>query len=326
MASTILVTGGAGYIGSHMVRHLCDAGETVVVVDDLSSGHAKAVDARASFYVCAVNDAPRMKQLLGDHGVTDVVHFAARIRVEESVKDPARYYEGNLRTSLAFLESCIDAKVARFVFSSTAAVYGAPLVSPIPEDHVLSPLNPYGFTKFAFERALADFGAAYGLHSVALRYFNAAGANVEAGLRECHDPETHLIPLALEAARGTRSGFSIFGTDYDTKDGTCVRDYVHVMDLARAHECALRWMKTSQEPTNRFAAFNVGSGEGASVREVLACIERVTGHTVAATESPRRPGDPAVLVADISRAKRDLGWSPSRSSLETIIEDAWRAK
>lgn len=326
MGSTILVTGGAGYIGSHMVQQLCAAGETVVVVDDLSSGHAKAVDPRAAFYECSVSDAPRMVQLLGDHGVTDVVHFAARIRVEESVKNPALYYEHNLRTSLSFLDSCIQAQVERFVFSSTAAVYGIPEHSPIAEEHPCAPVNPYGFTKLAFERALSDFGAAYGLRSVALRYFNAAGANVEAGLRECHEPETHLIPLALRAVESADTGFSIFGTDYDTPDGTCIRDYVHVVDLAHAHELALRWMRKPEGTLRPFTAFNVGSGIGASVLEVLAAIERVTGQRVPAALAARRPGDPAVLVADISRAKRDLGWVPVHSSLDTIVADAFRAK
>jgi UDP-glucose-4-epimerase GalE len=307
----IVVTGGAGYIGSHTAALLCERGHDVVVVDDLSAGFRDAVAPGAKLVVAKVS-APEMRDAC--EGADAVVHFAGRIQVGESVIAPRKYWHENFVESLAALDAATDAKVGAFVFSSTAAVYGSPRTTPIPEEHPTVPINPYGATKLAFEGALGDYGRAYSVRWAALRYFNAAGTH--GGLRERHDPETHLVPLAVAAAKGG-APLRLFGSDWPTPDGTCIRDYVHVRDLAMAHVAAIEHLRGGGEP----GVFNLGSGTGASVREVIAAVERATGRTVPLVESPRREGDPAVLVASIDKARRVLGWAPA-IGLEEIVASA----
>lgn len=318
----VLVTGGAGYIGSHMVRTLVDRGHGVVVVDDLSSGHRDAVAPEAAFVEADVGDTTRMLDVLREHAVEAVLHFAGVIRVDESVTDPAKYWRGNVVASLALLEAVREAKVSSFVFSSTAAVYGDPVRVPIPEEHPTRPVNPYGDSKLTVERILASYGVAHGLRWAALRYFNAAGANAAAGLGERHDPESHLVPIILDVARGVREKVSLYGTDWPTPDGTCVRDYIHVCDLADAHLAALEHLARGGES----GAFNLGTGRGASVSEVVDIVREVTGKPITAVPAPRRAGDPPELVAGVERAARILGWRAQRSDLRTIIRDAWLAR
>jgi UDP-glucose 4-epimerase len=315
----VLVTGGCGYIGSHMVRALLRAGHEVVVLDDLSSGDAATVPSGVDLVVGDVRDRARVKPLLVDRGIGAICHFAARIQVGESMVHPRLYFRDNLGASIELLEAALDAKVSRFVLSSTAAVYGAPLKVPIDEDHPQSPINPYGETKLAIERILTRYAHAYGLESVALRYFNAAGGLPGLGLGERHEPETHLIPLVLDAASGKRPQITVFGNDYPTPDGTCVRDYVHVDDLAEAHVLALDYLVAG----GKSGAFNLGTGEGHSVLQVIDAVERATGRKVPVVLGPRRDGDPPVLVASPRRANEALGWLPKRSSLEEIVRDAW---
>jgi UDP-glucose 4-epimerase len=315
----VLVTGGAGYIGSHMALVLLRAGHDVVVVDDLSAGHRDAVPAGAVFVEASVADRARMGEVLRVHGIEAILHFAARIQVGESVIDPRRYYEGNVAASIALLDSALDAGVNRFVLSSTAAVYGDPVRVPIDEDHPTSPINPYGDTKLAIERMLGAYGRAYGLRWAALRYFNAAGADVEAGLDERHDPETHLVPLVVDVALGRRDAITVFGHDYDTPDGTCVRDYIHVLDLCDAHLVALEHLASGGEG----GAFNLGTGQGHSVAHVVDVVRRVSGREVRVVRGPRRAGDPPSLVASPERAARILGWRARRVLLEDIVRDLW---
>jgi UDP-glucose 4-epimerase len=314
----VLVTGGAGYIGSHMVRVLLRAGHAVTVLDDLSAGHADAVPAGTRLVQADVRAREVVLPLLETAKIDAIFHFASRIQVGESVRDPRLYYRDNLAAGVALLESALDAGVRRFVLSSTAAVYGDPIRVPIDEDHPTVPVNPYGDTKLMLERVLASYARAYGLGYVALRYFNASGADVAAGIGERHDPETHLIPLVLDAAQGKRE-LTVFGEDYATPDGTCVRDYVHVTDLAKAHLAALAYL----EGGGASGAFNLGTGQGHSVREVLACAEKITGRRVPYKVGVRREGDPPVLVASPERAKRVLGWVPERPRLDDIVADAW---
>lgn len=318
---TICVTGGAGYIGSHMVRALVREGHDVVVIDDLSSGHEDAlpVSPRVSFVRGDVRDRALVGQTLRARGVRAVFHFASRIQVGESVVKPRLYYKDNLMAAFELLESALDAGVMRFVLSSTAAVYGDPIRTPIDEDHPTKPVNPYGETKLAIERMLASYARAYGLRYAALRYFNAAGADASEGIGERHDPETHLVPIVLEAALGTRAHVTIYGDDYATPDGTCVRDYIHVSDLATAHLAALAHLDAGGES----GAFNLGTGVGASVREVIEMAKRVSGRAIRVETGPRREGDPPVLVASPARAERVLKWKATRSSLEEILRDAW---
>ncbi|HEY1955863.1 MAG TPA: UDP-glucose 4-epimerase GalE [Polyangiaceae bacterium] len=307
-----MVTGGAGYIGSHMSALLVERGHEVVVVDDLSGGHRDAVAPSARFVQAKTSD-PAMADACA--GADAVIHFAGRIQVGESVIDPRKYWNDNLVESLAALDAATRANVGAFVFSSTAAVYGNPDSAPIVEDHPTRPINPYGETKLAFEHALAGYGRAYGTRWAALRYFNAAGAF--GGLRERHAPESHLIPLAIAAAKGEGPPLRLFGTDWPTPDGTCIRDYVHVRDLALAHLAAIDHLRAGKES----GAFNVGSGTGATVREVLAAVGRAAGKPVPVVDSPRRAGDPAVLVASVEKAKRVLGWSPALG-LDAIVQSA----
>ena len=318
--SRLLVTGGAGYIGSHCLRALRRAGHDAVVFDDMRAGHAALVHDTALVEgdVCNAND---VSQVFEQHGPFDgVLHFAALLSVAESVAHPLRYYQNNVAGSATLLEAMLDHDVKAFVISSTAAVYGHPESQPIAETAPLAPINPYGASKLMVERMLADLEASHGLRWAALRYFNACGADAAGDLGECHDPETHLIPVALEATAGLRPQLSLFGTDYPTPDGTCVRDYIHVTDLADAHLRAIEALIEGRQ----VGARNLGTGRGHSNREVLAAIERVLGRPVPCEEAPRRPGDPPELVADATRFAREFGWEPRHSDLDTIVSSAWK--
>ena len=319
----VLVTGGAGYIGSHAVRELASAGHEVVVYDNLSAGHlqaaANALGGSGQLIEGDIRDTARLREALRSRGIDAVMHFAASLSVADSVRDPIGYYANNVTGALSVLEAMVAAGVLKFVFSSTAAVFGNPVQTPITEDHPTRPINTYGETKLAVERALAHFERAYGLRWVALRYFNAAGADPSGVLGEDHDPELHVIPRAIDAARGTGT-FQVFGEDYETPDGTCLRDYVHVTDLASAHMLALGALSDGAAST----VYNLGNGRPTSVRQVLDAVERVTGRSVPYTKGPRRSGDPAVLYASSDRIKRELGWQPRYEDIDTIVATAWR--
>lgn len=315
----ILVTGGAGYVGSHAVRELRAAGIPCVVLDNLSRGHREMV-ADIDLIVGDIGDAALVGRTIRDYGVTAVMHFAAYAYVGESVAEPLTYYGNNVAATVRLLGAMVEHDVKTFVFSSTCATYGVPETTPITESHPQRPINPYGATKLMVERILQDVDRAHGVRSVVFRYFNAAGADPSAAIGERHIPETHLIPLTLQAATGERDGVEIYGTDYPTPDGTCVRDYIHVTDLAQAHVLGLRYLQSG----GTSEAFNLGNGNGFSVLEVIHAVERVTGRSVKATTSPRRPGDPPALVGSATKARRVLGWTPRFDSLETIIDTAWR--
>ena len=316
--STVLVTGGAGYIGSHAVQALHAAGHMVVVFDNLSAGHAAAVG-DATLVEGDVRDTALVETTLRRHAVTAVMHFAALLSVGESVREPARYYDHNVRGSLSVLDAMLAAGVHRLVLSSSCAVYGDPVTTPIDEDHPTNPINAYGESKLVVERALGHYGHAYGLRTIALRYFNAAGADPEGKLGEDHDPEIHLIPRAIEAACGPAT-LQVFGDDYPTADGTCERDYVHVSDLATGHLRALEALETGAVTR----VYNLGTGRPHSVREVIRAVERVTGRPVPTEAAPRRAGDPAVLYASAGRIGRELGWRPTHVGLDEVVETAWR--
>ena len=321
---SVLVTGGAGYIGSHTVKALRATGADVVIYDNLCAGHrAAAKAAHAPLEEGDIRDHARVREVMQAHEVTAVMHFAAWLSVADSVKDPLGYYENNVGGALAVLRAAAECDVKHFVFSSTAATFGNPVETPITEAHPQRPINPYGETKLAIERALPHFETAYGIRSVVLRYFNASGADPEGVLGEDHHPEQHLIPRAIDAALG-RDRFAIFGLDYPTPDGTCLRDYVHVTDLAAAHMLALESLRAGGPS----ASYNLGNGRALSVRDVVESIERVTGLKVPAGEGPRRPGDPAVLYASSDRIKRELGWTPRYQDIDVIVETAfrWREK
>ena len=315
----ILVVGGCGYIGSHMVKHLMAMGHRVVVADNLSTGNRDAVPEEVLVEV-DIADEPALDRLFAREGIDAVLHFASFIQVGESVTAPAKYYENNVSATLTLLKAMVRAGVFRFIFSSTAAVYGTPVRVPIDEDHPKAPINPYGHSKWMVEQILRDFDRAYGLRSVSLRYFNAAGADPKGALGERHEPETHLIPLILQAASGRRPSITVYGENYDTPDGTCIRDYIHVEDLAKAHVCALDYLLAGR-PT---AAFNLGNGHGFSVREVIKAAEEVCGHAIPVAYGERREGDPARLVADSCLAHKVLGWTPELGDLQTIVADAWQ--
>lgn len=315
----ILVCGGAGYIGSHMVRRLLDEGFEVAVFDSFETGHREAVPDEVEVFEGNLRNPRDVENALESGAFDAVFHFAARIQVGESVTNPSLYYENNVGGTLNLLRAMVDRGIGRFVFSSSAAVYGTPVEIPIREDHPLAPINPYGWTKRMVEQVLADFWRAYGLSSVSLRYFNACGADPQGRAGESHDPETHLIPNILESAlSGSGEPVTVFGNDYPTPDGTCVRDYVHVCDLAEAHLEALGSMKAS--PGAR--AYNLGNGKGFSVKEVLSAAEKVLGRPIPCRIAPRREGDPAFLVADSTLAGCELGWRPRFASLEEIIRTA----
>lgn len=315
----LLVAGGAGYVGSHALRALRRAGHTAVVLDDLRAGRADFAG-DAPLVRADVADRARVGGALRRYGPFDgLLHFAASIQVSESVARPLDYYANNVGGSAALLQEAVRHGLRAVVFSSTAAVYGTPREQPIPESAPVTPENPYGATKAAVERMLADAEAAHGLRYAALRYFNACGADPEGGLGEIHEPETHLVPLALEAAAGLREGFKLFGTDWPTPDGTCIRDFVHVTDLADAHVLAVERLLEGAPS----GAWNLGTGRGRSVREVLRAVDEVVGLPVPVHAAPRRAGDPAELVADAARFRRDFGWEPRRSDLATILRTAW---
>ncbi|MDP1569026.1 MAG: UDP-glucose 4-epimerase GalE [Vicinamibacterales bacterium] len=316
--SRVLVTGGAGYIGSHAVQALGAAGHTVVVLDDLSQGHAEAVPG-VPLVRARTHDVDAVRRTLAEHRIDAVMHFAAWLAVGESVTDPSGYYHNNVTGSLSLLDAMAAEGVRHLVFSSTCAVYGEPERTPIDEDHPKAPINAYGETKLSVERALPHYARAYGLRFVALRYFNAAGCDPGGTLGEDHDPEIHIIPRAVDAALG-RGALRVFGDDYPTPDGTCLRDYVHVADLADAHLRAL----ASLEQGGESGAYNVGTGTPYSVRQVIDTVEAIVGQKVPWTLGPRREGDPAALFADGARIRARLGWAPQHSSLTDIVTHTWR--
>ncbi len=315
---TILVTGGAGYIGSQTAKALAQAGFTPVVLDNLSAGSADVVR-WGPLVVGAVNDSALLRKVMDEHRTVGVVHFAASTSVGESMTAPRKYFQNNLVSTLTLLDAMVDSGVRHIVFSSTAAVYGNPQHVPIQEDHPKAPINPYGEGKLFVERALHWYAQAYGLTYTALRYFNAAGADPDGETGERHDPETHLVPLVVQTALGKRPVLDVLGTDYPTRDGTAIRDYVHTADLADAHRLALQRLLGGGASD----VFNLGTGNGYTVREVIAAVEKVSGRTVPVRDAPRRAGDPPSLVADPRRAIHPLDWPPRHSDLETIVRTAW---
>jgi UDP-glucose-4-epimerase GalE len=313
----VLVTGGAGYVGSHSAKLLIESGHEVLIVDNMAEGHSAAIG-KADFVQADLLDRPRIAGLLNDRKIDAVMHFAAFAYVGVSVREPAVYYHNNIVGSLSLLDAMRDAGVNRIVFSSSCATYGIPDRVPITEDHPQNPISPYGFTKYVIEKALADYSHAYGLGYAALRYFNASGAAADGSIGEDHDPETHLIPLILQVALGQREYVELFGTDYPTPDGSCIRDYIHVDDLATAHVAALEKLEPGMK-----LKLNLGTGNGASVKEVVELCRKITGRPIATREVARREGDPPALVANASLAKRELGWQ-ARYSMPEIIESAWK--
>jgi len=314
----ILVVGGAGYIGSHMVKDLLDTGYGVITLDDLSTGHRELVTG-GEFIEGGLGDRVLLDNLFSSHTISAVMHFAAFSLVGESVENPLKYYRNNMAATAELLDSMIRHDVKRFIFSSTAAVYGEPVDIPITEAHPCNPTNPYGASKIAVERMLKDCDSAYGLKYISLRYFNASGADESGNIGERHHNETHLIPLILEVATGRRENIKIFGTHYPTPDGTCIRDYIHVSDLTRAHLLALETLMSGGDS----AVYNLGNNRGYSVREVIELARKVTGKPIPAIEADKRPGDPAVLIASSDKIKEALGWKPQYEDLETIIKTAW---
>jgi UDP-glucose 4-epimerase len=314
----ILVTGGAGYIGSVTVDDLRASGAKVVVLDNLSRGHKEAVAPDVNFYEGDIGDAELIKRICAENSIDAAMHFSAFTYVGESVEKPQMYYENNTERTRLLLDALLANGVNKFVFSSTAAVFGEPQYTPIDENHPQKPENPYGWSKFFVEQIMRDYDRAYGLKFVSLRYFNACGATETRG--EHHDPETHLIPLILQAAAGVRPHISIFGDDYPTRDGTAVRDYIHVSDLSQAHLLAVKHLQAGGD--SQFV--NLGNGQGFSVAEVIEATRRVTGRPIEAVTAPRRAGDPSTLIADSAKAKTLLGWKPQYADIESIIETAWR--
>ncbi len=319
--NAVLVVGGAGYIGSHMLKTLHRHGVHTVTLDNLVTGHRDAVR-YGDFIHGDLADRALLREILAGHAFDAVMHFASFIQVGESIAAPAEYYRNNFCNTQNLLDAMRERGVRRFIFSSTAAVYGEPRHTPIEENHPCAPLNPYGRSKWMVEQLLSDYGTAYDLQSISLRYFNAAGADPDGELGERHSPETHLIPLVLEAASGSRDHVAIFGDDYSTPDGTCIRDYVHVADLCEAHWLALQRLLRTRDA--RDEVFNLGNGNGYSVREVIDTAASVTGRDIAVRVSPRRAGDPARLVANAARARKLLAWEPQHTALHRIVSDAWQ--
>ena len=319
--STILVTGGAGYIGSHTVLALKKAGYEVLILDNLVYGHRDLVEKVLEVELIQgdTGDRQLLDNLFKSRNIAAVMHFSAYAYVGESVSNPAKYYRNNVIGTITLLEAMLAAEVKKFVFSSTCATYGVPEEVPIPEEHPQNPINPYGATKLMVERILSDFNEAYDFKSVRFRYFNAAGADPSGNLGEDHNPETHLIPLVLQTALGKRESISIFGTDYPTEDGTCVRDYIHVSDLADAHVLGLEYLLKGGES----AIFNLGNGNGFSVKEIIEAARLVTGKEIKAVECDRRPGDPPALIGSGAKARKILGWQPQYTSIKDIITHAW---
>jgi UDP-glucose 4-epimerase len=319
---TILVTGGAGYIGSHAVLALQRAGYSVIVLDNLEYGHRELVEdiLKVELVVGDISDRTILDKLFATHNIAAVIHLAAYIAVGESVSDPAKYYRNNVSGTLTLLEAMVAAEVTKIVFASTCSIFGMPKQVPMTEDHPQDPINPYATTKWMVERMLADFDRAYDLRSVVFRFFNASGANPEGLIGEDHNPETHLIPLVLLTALGKRSSISIFGTDYPTSDGTCLRDYIHVSDLANAHVLGLEYLLEG----GKSEVFNLGNGNGFSVREVIETATQVSGGDIKVVECDRRPGDPPILVGSSDKAREILGWYPQYPDLSKIVSDAWQ--
>ncbi|GHC05697.1 UDP-glucose 4-epimerase GalE [Thermomonas carbonis] len=315
----VLVTGGAGYIGSHACKALASAGYVPVAYDNLVHGHRWSVK-WGPLEQGDIADRTRLDDVLARYRPVAVMHFAAHAYVGESVTNPGKYYRNNVAGTLTLLEAMRDHAIDKLVFSSTCATYGVPQHLLLTEEHPQHPINPYGASKLMVERMLADFDAAHGLRSVCLRYFNAAGADPDGEIGECHDPETHLIPLVLDAASGKRADITVFGSDYDTPDGTCIRDYIHVGDLAGAHVLALQALEAGAAS----AAYNLGNGQGFSVRQVIDAAQRITGRAIPITIADRRAGDPPVLVGDATRIRDALGWSPRHADLDDMIASAWR--
>jgi UDP-glucose-4-epimerase GalE len=318
-AKSVLVTGGAGYIGAHACKALSQAGYTPITYDNLVYGHPEAVR-WGPLEKGDIGDRKQLEMVMQKYSPSAVMHFAAYAYVGESVENPAKYYRNNAAGSLSLLESMKSCSIDKIIFSSTCATYGMPDQIPIAENHPQNPINPYGRTKLMIEWILQDFAAAYDLKFVSLRYFNAAGADPDAEIGEDHDPETHLIPLVLDAALGRRNRLEIYGTDYDTPDGTCIRDYIHVSDLADAHVLALEYLNDDRESN----VFNLGNGNGFSVREVVAAAMKITGCNIPWLEADRRPGDPAVLIGSSDKIRNIMGWEPKHNSLDTIIATAWQ--
>lgn len=318
MSQTILIVGGAGYIGSHMVWLLGQKGINAITLDNLSSGHRDAV-LHGEFIHGDIADRLLLDKIFKKYSIDVVMHFASFIQVGESVQDPAKYYQNNVTNTLSLLNAMCAYGVNKFIFSSTAAIFGEPQYVPIDEQHPKQPINPYGRSKLMIEEALADYDRAYGLKSVCLRYFNAAGAHPDALLGERHDPETHLIPLILQAASGQRSNITVFGHDYDTPDGTCIRDYIHILDLAEAHWLAVKHLSNGGDSAN----YNLGNGEGYSVKEVIDSAHRITGRKIPVKSGDRREGDPKALVADSKKIRKELGWQPIHTCLDSIVQHAW---
>ena len=316
----VLVVGGAGYIGSHCVRQLIEAGHRPVILDNLIFGHRGALPAQVPFYDVQMNDENAVSQILQDEKIDIVMHFAAFAYVGESVSDPLKYYFNNFVATLELLQIMLKNDVKKFVFSSTCATFGVPEKLPLIETTPQAPINPYGQTKLDVENALKAISSAHGLSFAAFRYFNAAGAASDGSIGEDHRPETHLIPLVIDAATGKRPNIAVFGTDYPTPDGTCLRDYVHVDDLSRAHIAVFD--KLDQSGAQLF--YNLGTGTPTSVREVIAAVEKVTGKTVPIVEGPRRAGDPPALYADATKARQELGWTPQFMEIGPIVESAWK--
>jgi UDP-glucose 4-epimerase len=314
----VLVVGGAGYIGSHMVKMLLDRGHEPVVYDSLVAGYRDAV-LGGTFVEADLADAGALDRVFIAHRFDGVMHFASFIQVGESVREPAKYYRNNITNTLNLLDAMHRHGAGNFIFSSTAAIFGEPDYVPIDERHPRRPINPYGFSKFAIEQILADYDRAYGIRSVCLRYFNAAGADPDGRIGERHEPETHLVPLVLQAASGRRANIQVFGQDYDTPDGTCIRDYIHIIDLCEAHLLALDRLHAGAPS----AAYNLGNGNGFSVKEVIDTAERVTGMRIARVYGERRAGDPARLVAEAKLARAELAWRPRFDRLDTIVRHAW---
>ncbi|PAV07046.1 UDP-glucose 4-epimerase GalE [Methanosphaera cuniculi] len=315
----ILIVGGAGYIGSHVNKALNEAGYETIILDNLSYGHKESIK-WGTFVKCDLADVNKVDEIFTKYDITAVMHFSSFIDVGESVTNPEKYYYNNVVNTMNLLHVMLKHDVKKFIFSSTCATYGIPQKIPLVEDHPQNPINPYGMTKLMVEKILHDYDEAYGLKSVILRYFNASGADKTAEIGEWHNPETHLIPLILDAALGKREDIKIFGTDYDTPDGTCIRDYIHVTDLADAHIRSLKYLEDNNESNQ----FNLGNGLGFSVREVIESVKNVTGRDFKVTETTRREGDPAILIGSSEKANKILGWNPQYTNIDQIVETAWK--
>ena len=315
----VLVTGGAGYIGSHCVKVLLDKGYEVIVVDNLETGFKDAVDSKAKLYIGDIADEALMDRVFSENQVIGVIHFAAFSLVGESMTNPYKYYENNVAKTNRLLESMVKHNVKNIVFSSTAATYGEPEKTPIVETDRQLPTNVYGQTKLAMEQMISWYGKIHGINHVALRYFNVAGAIQDGSIGEAHNPETHLIPIILQVANGKREKLNVFGDDYQTKDGSCIRDYIHVLDLCDAHVLALEYLLNG----NSSGVFNLGSGEGFSVFEMVEAARKITGHPIPLEIASRRAGDPAILIASSKKARQVLKWNPTRENIEVMIQDAW---